>query len=371
MSKKVLSGIFLLLGFIVSDLVSALDYVPYHSRVKHYPKPIVTAYPVIGTINNPIKFDASLSRNYRNENGSFRYRFKVEGQNWSRYQGPVFYYTPKNYGKFTIKVEVYDTQENTSAFAETCFWVKTQEGGKNAKVQVIKSPRYVDDSAEFLVKILSSPSEGKWARVRWDFDGDGDFDTGWSENLRVNHIYKNPQVVRPIVQVQLREKVYKTIDIGRFTVKRNFAKNFQGNLFEQALEKNKGGLNLQNPIQGSSIEGAAKFIRDKSQCRDLSCLRDQNLTTSVRDTVDPANLKAKITVSKKEGTTQTNFIFDASNTQGKNPQFFWNIFDGKNNLYAEGKRISKRFSSTGKKIITVNIIDGNQRKKIEFPVWVK
>jgi hypothetical protein len=371
MSKKIIAGFFLLLGVFVPDTSQALDYIPYHHNIKHYPKPIVTVYPVIGTINNPIKFDAGLSQNYRDETGSFRYRFKIEGEDWSPYQGPVFYYTPQDYGKFTIRVEAYDTQEKTSAFTETCFWVKTQEGGKNARVQIIKKPRYAGEKSEFLVKIFSAPNEGKWARVRWDFDGDGDFDTGWSENLRAHHIYKNPQVVRPKVEVQLREKVYKTLSLGEFVIRRNFALDQPKSVLQHRLDQMySGNHSLLDPIQGDSIEGAAKIIRDKSGCRSAHCLRDKNLTAPISSSRN-LSLQPKITVSKKEGTLQTLFIFDASNTQGKNPQFFWNIFDGENNLFAEGKQVKKRFDTKGEKTITVTIIDGNQQKKINFPVWVK
>lgn len=372
MSKVVFSGFCLFFWGIFSGTAFALDYTPYHFQEKNYPNPVVTVYPVIGTINNPIKIDAGLSRNFLGESGSFRYRFKVEGNNnWSKYQGPIFYYTPQDYGKFTVKVEVYDTEEKTSSFTETCFWAKSQEGGKNARFQVIKKPQYVGDPAEFLVKIFSSPSEGKWARVRWDFDGDGKWDTGWSENLSGKHIYKKPRVVRPKVEVRLRENIYKTLELGTYSIRRNFSQNLQAS----ALQRLQNGINSgitsnSNPIQGSSVEGAAKFIRDKSRCRDANCLLGQKLSDPANDS-GSGGIQAKITVSKKEGTTQTNFIFDASNTKGKNPQFFWNIFDGKNNLFAEGPRVTQKFSSTGKKTITVNIVDGNQRKKVEFPVWVR
>ena len=241
---------------------------------------------------------------------------------------------------------------------------------------------------------------------RWDFQGDGIWDTTFSNNSTAEYTFLRPGEYQPTVQVQNEDLIATTnfmrIKVvassaprGSFTVDKELI--YTGDLVRfkpvvQDLQSPESKLEVRFDADGDGnwdtifhrsathewkYNESGKYIA-KMQIKDLS----EKVTTISRTVTVFAyeGPKAQVVISQRTGDTRTNFTFDASRSQGRNLKFFWDFdYQGKNDLISTGRnivagqnKITKRFQTAGEKVIGLRVLDGEGNEDlVHFTVWVE
>jgi PKD repeat protein len=250
---------------------------------------------------------------------------------------------------------------------------------------------------------------------RWDFAGDGTFDTAWSPTKTVQHVYKDIGVFSTILEVKnasgKTDRTTRTIsvsDVGnvlpeaKFTV-RNQTNSTAGNNLGVLLDEfsfsasdskdadgSLGKLQTRWDFEGDgewdttfSVSKTAKhaYTETGKYKPTLQVLDEKGglaeATTSLEIVGNTPPL-AKLTVSPAIGNLQTAFRFDASGSRddqtGTNNLEYRFDFDGDSKfetVFKTSRSETHTFTSTGKKVAVVEVRDhanALSRAYVEFEV---
>lgn len=139
-----------------------------------------------GRINKKINFDASKSKDSDGSITHYRWDFKNNGTwtDWSK--NSTSDYTYKNKKTYTVKLQVRDNAGGTDTDTAT---VKIENIKPTAKI----SGDSVGTPGEKLSFDASKSTDldGNIVEYRWDYDGDGTWDTAWITKKTTSHKYTN------------------------------------------------------------------------------------------------------------------------------------------------------------------------------------
>ncbi len=241
---------------------------------------------------------------------------------------------------------------------------------------------------------------------RWDFEGDGVWDTPFHRTSAVDHVFSRPGKYKPMVQVQNKDLVStdETVALqvvsssaphGNFTVDQRYIYVGQKVRFFPKVQDSQTP-NTQIKVR-FDVDGDGKWdnrfrhltsfewrYTEAGQYIARMQIQDQSgkVTTIARSvTVFPYHQypKARVKVNRRYGDTKTRFEFDASDSVGRELRFAWDFdYKGRSDLISKGQKIAvgsekitKQFTTPGEKQIALRVIDafGNE-DLLHFPIWV-
>jgi|GEM_PF-1113766 hypothetical protein len=241
---------------------------------------------------------------------------------------------------------------------------------------------------------------------RWDFEGDGNWDTPFHNNSRVEHVFSRQGKYKPVVQVQNRDLVStdatvplqvvaSTAPHGNFTVDQRYIYVGQKVHFFPKIQDS------QTPNSRIKVrfdaDGDGKWDnrfrhltsfewRYREAGQYVARMQTQDSSGKVHAvarmvTVFPEtqSVKARVKANRRYGDTKTVFEFDASDSVGQELRYAWDFdYRGTSDLISKGvkvvvgsEKVKKTFTTPGEKQISLRVIDrfGNE-DLLHFPVWV-
>ncbi len=186
------------------------------------PVAMLTVSPEMGTVATEFTFDASSSSDIEDEATALEVRFDFDGDgnfdtDWSSLKIAKHKYSAA--GTYNAKLEVKDSGNLISEAVKT---VTVSEEANTAPVAMLTvSPEMGTVATEFTFDASSSSDgedEATVLEVRFDFDGDGNFDTDWSSEKIVNHKYSVAGTYNAKLEVKdsgdLTAEAVKTITVN-------------------------------------------------------------------------------------------------------------------------------------------------------------
>ena len=155
------------------------------------PRANFSVFPSSVEILKPITFDASGSRTASGERGNLEFRWRIgNSKKWTNFSSnPVRKFVPGDVGNFLARVEVRDRRTGQVSLAMRNFRV-VESFDRRAWIRVKKSSVVVGESVDFeLIFVARATDDPDEILVRWDFNSDGIWDTGFSRKKRVSHIF--------------------------------------------------------------------------------------------------------------------------------------------------------------------------------------
>ncbi len=281
---------------------------------------------------------------------------------------------------------------------QTSFSAQTE--GANRFFQAV-----VGDKIRFTAYIHQTDISGTRFTYRWDFEGDGKFDTTFRTDSSAEFIPPRPGTYRPTVQVQNEDLISTTAFIplrvvanttprGNFTVDR--ARIHIGELvrfFPKAQDAQSLESRLETRFDADGDgEWDTRFRQMSSFDWRYSTpgnyvarmqVRDENeriSTVSRMVTVYPYEKPvARVKVTPQYGDTQTTFVFDASGSTGQDLRFVWDFdYKGPNDLISDSLQaiagtptLQRQFPTPGERHMALTVIDGmGNQDFVHFVVWV-
>ena len=236
---------------------------------------------------------------------------------------------------------------------------------------------------------------------RWDFAGDGTFDTAWSPTNTVQHYYKDIGVFTTILEARnaagKTDRTFRTVSVGAagnvlpeaiFTI-RNQTNSTAGNSLGVLLDEfsfNAGGskdsdgsvskLQARWDFEGdgewdttfSTTKTAKHAYTETGKYKPILQILDEKgglaEATASLEIVGNTPPVAKLTVTPTTGSIQTAFRFDASGTKDDqtgttNLEYRWD-FDGDGNFettFKSSRSETHNYSTAGKKVAIVEVRD--------------
>ncbi len=190
--KKALLTILIL---VISGLVQAVNLLP-QANLK------VSDYRV--ELGQEVVLDASDSLNPQGQRYRLQYRFKPNAREpWSQLSPtPIFRYKPQKTGNETAYLQVIDTERGYRNISTRNYRV-IEPQNKSARIVILnQDPLHVGEEVFFqMVYNVPSNTDTQNIYVRWDFDSDGNFDTGFTNIQTVSYVFSEAKSMRPKAQV--------------------------------------------------------------------------------------------------------------------------------------------------------------------------
>ncbi|MCF7812235.1 hypothetical protein K9M59_01375 [Candidatus Gracilibacteria bacterium] len=261
------------------------------------------------------------------------------------------------------------------------------------------------DRLQFTAQLRYQDMTARDFSYRWDFQGDGVFDTPFLANSLAEYTIPREGILTPVVEVENEEGVRSRASL-RLHVSPNTAPNvsftvdtaeiYPGQLVRfypkvSDLQHQHAYLETRFDADGDGnwdsrfrrvgtyqwrYEKPGTYIT-RMQVRDPS---KKVTTVARRVTVRPySKPTARVTISQREGDTRTVFRFDASRSSGQGLRYYWDFdFQGSDDLVSDGtylqqgpKEMRRQFREPGEKQILLRVVDGSgQSDQIHFPVFV-
>ena len=225
---------------------------------------------------------------------------------------------------------------------------------------------------------------------QWDFDNDSIPDTSYLSKNSIENIFEYPGIYDVRVNIlnskgiqntaQVKVKIIKNIiPEGTFItsplkIHTNEVVNFIPKFFDTNNHSLKTRFDFYNDgiwetdFRSSQVEW--KFYKAEKVPVKMQILDEKKNVNTIVKTIeifDPSPPIPIVEISNKYGTIDTNFIFDASKTEGQNLKFLWEFKKEK----FQNSRISKKFTTTGKKIVYLTITNKFRlQTKLKIPVFV-
>lgn len=253
--------------------------------------------------------DATDSLNPQGKRYGLSYRFKPNKNTaWSEFShSPIFRYTPTNLGQETAYLEVKDTEKNYKKIAIRNYRIivpitrdvrirSLNNGSKNVGEEVFFQLDFIVPQNTDLLNI----------KARWDFDGNGTFDTQIKNIQTVSYVFQKPGTFVPKAEVHF--------PAGEVILVKGF-----------------------EPKTGYT--GRTRVTQNQFEKLRI------NTATITSPTVN-------ISPSYKVYTENTSISFDATKTQTTPHSWVEFQFDGERTKIVKEKKITKKFKSPGKHQVT-------------------
>ncbi len=157
------------------------------------PVPIFTVSPTSGLINTIFTFDASICSDDYDPTSSLRVRWDFEGDgiwdtDWDTNKTQNHQYSIA--GSYTAKLEVKDTDGLTAEYSNNI--TVTANAQPIATFTLTPSEGLISVVFTFDASACTDDFDpASSLQVRWDFEGDGTWDTDWDTNKIQSHQYSN------------------------------------------------------------------------------------------------------------------------------------------------------------------------------------
>lgn len=271
----------------------------------------------------------------------------------------------------------------------------------------------VGKSLRFQANLQTLSNRARNFEYRWDFDGDGNFDTPFSKISHAEHLYARPgnynvcvqvknEFTREDKQIVTTHKILKIVNneipYGHFKIQK-LSKNknedhknpklFVGDRV-QIVPIVKDPDNYTSSVKARfDIDGDGRWETDFNYSRGFQWqfvnsgdflakmqIMDNNgvvktiyQTYTVLENNEP---QIKVTVSKKKAKIGETITLNAGKSDGNGLLFTWNIPENHSPKNSTLAQTTARFKTTGKKIIGLTITDSfGTNKWVQFPVWVE
>ena len=160
--------------------------------------------PAVGRVSSEFTLDARQSRNAAGNLGGVEIRYKTSsGGNWSKWTRRTMQkFTPMDTGNMRVHVQVRDvkTKQVQATFRSIkvlSTWSRRAWISVNSSVVEVGQP--VDFQLELSLQSFDNPTD---VDVRWDFDSDGIWDTGFSRQKLVTHVFDTATIISPTAEVR-------------------------------------------------------------------------------------------------------------------------------------------------------------------------
>ncbi len=253
------------------------------------------------------------------------------------------------------------------------------------------------DRIRFNAQILNNfDSRQRW-QYRWDFDGNGVWDTTFSANLSAEHTfdrdgtYQVKLEARPVKTSKHLESIFKSKSI---IVYRNQApkgkiwfRKFENYTKERVyFEAILGDRNSEDNVEiRVDSDGDGVWDSDFARRTTWWWIYDEpgkyNIKMQVRDpqkkvyetrrTIEilpVPNPGIKVKVSHRTQEIGKNILFDASETNGLDLSYEWKV-QGNPYIWARGNRVNFKFDKPGNYVVCLRVIDREARvQEVNIPV---
>ena len=171
--------------------------------------------PSTGQISRPFTFDASDSRNAQGTAGKLEYRFQFRnGEDWTQWSTKsVQTYTPMDIGTLRVRLQVRDKDTQAVQTTYRTYRVLGDLSGY-ARIEVsTRTPKAGEPIRFELIVSLPRTDDKDDVQVRWDFDSDGVYETGFSRTKIAWHTYDLTEVrqLSPTAEVKFPGGVTQVI----------------------------------------------------------------------------------------------------------------------------------------------------------------
>jgi len=192
---------------------SGLTNIKNHSIsiVLHNPEIFVdfTISPETGTNEDVFTFDASASTDLENPGNKLFYKWSVQNSGkiiiWETdfIQDPIVthQFSHLEVGDLTVNLNVEDINGLTNSITKD---LKVAKGNTPPSVYITAPSPHGNTSTNFLFNSIAFDAENyaKDLEVRWDYNNDGTFETGFSKEKSSNYQYSNSGIQEVVVEVR-------------------------------------------------------------------------------------------------------------------------------------------------------------------------
>ena len=155
-------------------------------------------------LGSPVFLDATDSLNPQRQRHGLQYRFKPnQNTRWSNFSSqPIFQYTPTETGKERAYLEVRDTERGSRNITVRDYRVIEPQRRSARIVMLNTAPVSIGEETFFQLVIATQVNTDRLhIRSRWDFEGDGWYDTPFINQQTISHVYSRAGNFRPRVEV--------------------------------------------------------------------------------------------------------------------------------------------------------------------------
>ena len=267
----------------------------------------------------------------------------------------------------------------------------------NAYVEAITG-----DNIRFYAQITQHDQVAKLEH-RWDFEGDGTWDTPFGAHINQEHIYDRPGRYEPRVEVRkIRDIEQDVVQSDTMVVEILDNTDPQGwidfgaekicyvgdtitataKVYDQ--ESSSSELKVRWDFENDGIWDT-KLSTNKAHQHTLKETGKQSMRIQIVDpggksvfvrksfVVEPSPaVKAAVDVSSRVGYVGQPMTFDAGRSEGHNLGYRWKVFGEPDDYGQSGEKISRVFRYEGKKEITLTVVDqlGNS-DRVSFSVDIR
>lgn len=169
--------------------------------------------PAMGRVSSEFTLDARQSRNAAGNLGGVEIRYKLtSGGNWSEWtRRTTQSFTPMDTGSMRVTVQVRDIK--TGQVQTTFRTIKVlSTWSRRAWISVEDYTAEVGQPVDFQLELsLQSFDNSDDVDVRWDFDSDGNWDTGFSRQKLVTHVFDTATTTSPTAEVRFFDDEVLTV----------------------------------------------------------------------------------------------------------------------------------------------------------------
>jgi hypothetical protein len=174
----------------------------------------VSITPRLGGAGSTFLIDATDSRNAAGNPGGIEMRCQMTpSSGWSEFSSQLkIEFTPQTIGSYTAKCQVRDRQTQLISTTYRTYKV-VSSFPRSASIRVEKTKTYVGQPVDFEIILSTGASDNQnEVQVRWDFDHDGIWDTGWSRAKKVSHVFDTAMTVSPRAEVKFSDDEILEVD---------------------------------------------------------------------------------------------------------------------------------------------------------------
>lgn len=167
----------------------------------------VTIAPHTGGAGSTFIIDAGDSRNAAGNPGGIEMRCQVSPTSgWTDFSARLrLEFTSHTVGEYTAKCQIRDRKTKLIATTYRPYKV-INTFPRSARIVASDTKAYVGHPVDLELRLSTGPSDNpNEVQVRWDYDNDGKWDTGWSRQKKVSPVFDTTRTVSPRAEVKFQD----------------------------------------------------------------------------------------------------------------------------------------------------------------------
>lgn len=170
------------------------------------PQANFTVSPAVGRVGSEFQIDARQSRNSAGNLGGVEIRFKYDGGNWTDWSRRTLQkFSPLDTGNMRVNLQVRDIKTNQVQSTYRSIKV-VSSWNRRAWISVEDNSAEVGEPVDFRLELaLMAADDPDTVQVRWDFDNDGGWDTTFSRQKFVSHVFDTAVTASPRAEVKFAD----------------------------------------------------------------------------------------------------------------------------------------------------------------------